>query len=70
MLRLVELLFDRLDTEELVSERAKADHARLLRGSWHMPMYAIVSFEQPVCLERLATEVESWAEVGAPGDHA
>lgn len=63
---LTKQLFDRLDAENLVTERATEKHAGLLLHGWQMPMYNLDFKELPASLDDLKAEQEAnlWREAG------
>ena len=56
----------RLDAAQVVTEAASADHVRLLRHYWQLPMYHLDFKEAAVPLETLQADREAqlWAEAG------
>ncbi|MEO7690924.1 MAG: hypothetical protein ABIS51_16705 [Sphingomonas sp.] len=64
--RLTRELFNRLDAEQLVTEKANHDHAADLLNHWQMPMYDFEFREVDVPLEVLEAEREAnyWNEFG------
>lgn len=68
--KLTQAMFERLDAAQAVTEAATADHVRLLRHHWQLPMYHLDFKEVAVPLETLQAEREGqlWAEAGyGPG---
>ena len=62
----VVLVIGRLDAAQVVTEAASADHVRLLRHYWQLPMYHLDFKEAAVPLETLQADREAqlWAEAG------
>lgn len=64
--RLTRLLFDRLDSEGLVTKTAFEEQAWVLFNHWQMPMYHLNFKELAIPLEDLEEQREAalWSEVG------
>ncbi|EAT08503.1 MULTISPECIES: hypothetical protein [Sphingomonadaceae] len=64
--KLTQAMFERLDAAQVVTEAASADHVRLLRHYWQLPMYHLDFKEAAVPLETLQADREAqlWAEAG------
>ena len=62
--KLTHAMFKQLDSAQVVKEAATADHVRLLRHHWQIPMYHLDFKEVAVPIETLQAEREAqlWAE--------
>jgi len=64
--KLTQTMFQQLDSAKVVTDAATADHVRLLRHHWQLPMYHLDFKEVAVPLETLQAkrDAQLWAEVG------